>query len=200
MEAKIQKQVVDYFSFFEDSYSACKSSLKECYESSLTLSDLVSRYQKISKSVISNSPLESYPDIVEKLCQKLHDLANERIRFLRKRQYQLDDLHEKLENKLNNLTKSCSEVDYNSNSKLVRGSSLQPKLATLLELANDALLFILQVCSRIDLSLEFLSASASVTPSFTKNFIIQPELQNLADEILSLTQFCSQNSIEQDKI
>lgn len=102
MEGKIQKQIVDYFSYFEEFYNTTRTSLKDCQNCAVAINKLIKRCSNIKQWVfiscfkcllfydhkniflrfradIIGSPLEEFTDIKTKLCTIILNLISEEV-------------------------------------------------------------------------------------------------------------------------
>lgn len=195
MEDKIQKNIIDYFSFFEEFYLTSRNSLKDCQKYAISINKLLVRCKNIKEAVTLETPLERYTGLQNRLCAKLHDNITEEIQFIRSCLSTLEELLEKLCNKHRTLQESCKDIDFGSATILIRGSPYQPPLAKLLKFSNDTLTFACQVCAQIDTSLTVLPFKRLQTTNLVDNFKILPEWQTKIPEIIAYTSFVSENQI-----
>lgn len=195
MEAKVQKQLIDYFSYFDEFHSTVKTSLKDCQNCAASINKLIKRCRNIKEAVLTGTPLEQFEGLQSKLTASIHNLISEDVQEIRSKLCTLEDLFEKLCNKNTTLRESCREINFEENSALVRGTPLQPSLKQLLEFAADTATFGSQVCAQINTSLAILSFKELNTEPLGDNFRFPANWQRRITEIISYTSFLSENQI-----
>ncbi|RVE47395.1 hypothetical protein evm_007994 [Chilo suppressalis] len=141
MESKIQKEIVDYFSFFEEFYNTSKACLKNCQDCAISINKLIKRCNNIQEAELTGTPLESFEDLQYKLSGLLHNKISLEILEIRSELSKVEDLFEKLLHKHQILLESCRTLDLEQTTSLIRGTPLQPPLKQLLEFAEDSFSF-----------------------------------------------------------
>lgn len=195
MAEKIQKQIIDYFSFFEEFFVTSKTCLKDCQECAVTINKLIKRCKNIKQAEVTGSPLEEFVDLQSKLASILHNLISDEIKVIKSKLSTIEDLFEKLLNKQQVLLESCKQTDLEPTSPLVKGTPLQPPLKQLLEFAEDTITFASQIQAQIDTSLNIISFKELNTEPLFDNFKVTTDWQRRISEILAYTSFCSENQI-----
>ncbi|KAM3955856.1 uncharacterized protein ACR2FA_010198 [Aphomia sociella] len=195
MAEKIQKHIIDYFSFFEEFYITSKTCLKDCQDCAVSINKLIKRCKNIKQAEVSGSPLEEFVDLQSKLSSILHNLIEEDIQEIKSKLSTVEDLFEKLLNKHQVLLESCKQTDLEPTSLLVKGTPFQPPLKQLLEFAEDTISFASQVQAQIETSLSILSFKGLNTEPLLDNFKISTNWQRRIPEILAYTSFCPENQI-----
>ncbi|CAG9794062.1 unnamed protein product [Diatraea saccharalis] len=194
MENKVQKEIVDYFSFFEEFHNTSKACLKNCQDCAISINKLIKRCNNIQEAEIIGTPLENFENLQYKLSGLLHNKISQEILEIRSELSKVEDLFEKLSHKHQTLLESCRNLDLEETTPIVKGTPLQPPLKKLLEFAEDSLSFGSEVCAQIDTSLNVLTYKGLKTESLVDNFKIQSHWQLRIPEIISYTSFCSDNS------
>lgn len=195
MEAKVQKQLIDYFSYFDEFHTTVKTSLNECQKCAASINTLIKRCKSIKEANVTGTPLEQFGGLQSKLCASLHNLISEDAVEIRNKLYTLEESFEKLCNKNKVLRETCRETHFEEQSALVKGTPLQPSLTQLLEFADDTITFGSQVCTQIHTSLNVLSFKELDTEHLGDNFRFPKEWQKRIPEILAYTSFLSENQI-----
>lgn len=195
MESKIQKHIIDYFSFFDEYHNTAKTCLRDCQNYAATINKLIKRCKNIKEANVIGSPLEEIEGLQSKLCAILHNHISATVHDIKCKQSTLEDLFEKLYNKNKILRDNCRVVDFNSNSKLVKGSPYQPPLRELLVFADDTITFASHICAQIDSALNILSFKKLDTASFGEHFQYPVNWNRRVTEIITYTAFLSKNEI-----
>lgn len=195
MESKIQKEIIDYFSFFEEFFTSTKACLKNCQDCAISINKLIKRSKNIQEAELSGTPLENFEDLQYKLSALLHNKISHEILEIRTELCKVEDLFEKLSYKHQTFLESCSNLDLEQNTPLCKGTPLQPSLKQLLEFAEESLSYGSEVVAQIDTALNVLSYKGLNTESLVENFKIQSRWQERIPEIISYTSFCSDNQI-----
>ncbi|CAD0201034.1 unnamed protein product [Chrysodeixis includens] len=195
MEAKIQKQIIDYFSYFDEFHTAAKTSLKDCQNCAASINKLIKRCKNIKETNVTGTPLEEFEGLQSKLCASIHNLISEDVLDIRSKLGSLEELLDKLCNKNKTLRDTCRETDLEENSALVKGTPLQPPLKQLLEFADDTVTFGSQVVAQINTSLNILTYKELDTEPLGDNLRYPANWQRRITEILSYTSFVSENQI-----
>lgn len=195
METKVQKQLIDYFSYFDEFHSVVKTSLKDCQNCAASINKLIKRCKNIKEAVVTGTPLDEFEGLQSKLSASILNLISEDVQDIRSKLCTLEELFEKLCNKNTTLRESCRDIDFEANSALVKGTPLQPSLKQLLEFAEDTITFGSQVCAQIETSLNILSLKELNTEAIGDNFRFPVNWQKRITEILSYTSFISENQI-----
>ncbi|CAB3220347.1 unnamed protein product [Arctia plantaginis] len=190
MEAKIQKQVTDYFSFFDEYNTAAKSSLRECQNHADVINKLIKRCKNIKAAQVARSPLAKFEDLQSKLCAYQHKRITEYINLIYHKQCVLEKLAENLYLKNQALRESCREIDLNDlNLTVVKGSPIQPSLKQLLEYADDTISFASHTCAQIDTALKSLPLTKLDTEQFADHFSYPIQWFKRISEIIQYTAF-----------
>lgn len=189
----MQKQIIDYFAFFEEFYNTSKTCLKDCQNCAASINKLIKRCNSIKEAEVVGTPLEEFENLQAKLCASIHNLISEEVQEIRNKLTTIEELFEKLVNKNRALRESCREINFKEDTPLVKGTPLQPPLKQLLEFADDTITFGSQICAQIDTSLSVLSFKTLHTESFADNFRIPTEWQQKVPEIIAYTSFISEN-------
>ncbi|CAG4962994.1 unnamed protein product [Colias eurytheme] len=138
MEAKIQSQIIDFFSFLEDFYSTSKTCLKTCQNYAVSINKIIRRCKNIKEAQIINTPLEEFEGLQNKLLSSLHNIINCEIREIQSELSSIEELCEKLCYKNKVLQENCKDIDFSVQTPLVKGSPLQPPLEEILhQLARE---------------------------------------------------------------
>lgn len=195
MEMNIQKQIIDFFSFFEEFHNVSKTCLKDCQKCAVTINKLINRCKNIRDAEVTQTPLDEFDGLQGKLCAALHNIISEEIHELKRNLGTIEDLFDKLCNKHKVFRQSCEELDYTEQSKLIKGSPLQPPLQQLLEFADDALTFGSQVCAQIETSISVLTFKGLKSDSLVDNFKVSSEWGRRIPEIIAYTSFCTENQV-----
>lgn len=195
MEAKLQKQIVDYFSFFEEFFNTSKTCLKICQNCAISISKLIHRCNNIKKANVTGTPLEEFDALQRKLISALHNLISNDIRDIQSQRSAVEDSFESLCNKHKILLESCKQIDFTQETLIVKGTPLQPPLEQLLKFAEETITFGSEVCAQIETSLQVLAFKGLNTKSIVDNFKISTDWQRKVLEIIAYTSFCSENVI-----
>ncbi|XP_045450652.1 uncharacterized protein LOC123659483 isoform X2 [Melitaea cinxia] len=195
MEAKIQKQIVDYFSFFEDFFNTSKTCLKICQNCAISINKLIHRCNNIKEANVTGTPLEGFDGLQRKLIAALHNLISDDIREIQTQRSAVEDSFESLCNKHKILLESCKEIDFTQETLIIKGTPLQPPLEQLLKFAEETITFGSEVCAQIETSLQVLAFKELNTKSIADNFKISSDWQRKVLEIIAYTSFCSENVI-----
>ncbi|CAG4946519.1 unnamed protein product [Parnassius apollo] len=99
METKVQKQVIDYFSTFEEFHNTSKTCLKSCQNCAVSINKLIQRCNNIKQADLSGTLLEEFVDLRSKLSTNLHNLISEEIYEIRSKALVIEDSFDKLCNK-----------------------------------------------------------------------------------------------------
>lgn len=195
MEAKLQKQIVDYFSFFEEFFNTSKTCLKICQNCAISINKLIHRCNNIKKANVTGTPLEEFDALQRKLISALHNLISDDIREIQSQRSAVEDSFERLCNKHKILLGSCKQIDFTQETLIVKGTPLQPPLEQLLKFAEETITFGSEVCAQIETSLQVLAFKGLNTKSMVDNFKISTDWQRKVLEIIAYTSFCSENVI-----
>lgn len=195
METKVQKQIIDYFSFFEEFYNTSKTCMKICQNCAISINKLIRRCNNIKEASVISTPLEEFEGLQSKLLSALHNLISEEILEIQRQRAEIEEAFEKLCNKHKVLLSSVREIDFSQQTLLVKGTSLQPPLEQILEFAEDTLTFGAEISAQIETSLNVLSFKRLNTQCLVDNFKISADWQKKIIEILAYTSFCSENEI-----
>ncbi|GBP08717.1 Sperm-associated antigen 7 [Eumeta japonica] len=156
MEEKAQKQIIEYFTFFDEYYGIVKTSLRDCQRYAVTINKLIARCKNVREACLTDTPLGAYPFIQSKISDKLYNLIAQEVQKIKVHLYNLEELFEKLNIKYKVFREDCDEIDLKGQTPLVRGSSVQPPLKELIEFAEDCLNFACQVYTQIEVTLNTL--------------------------------------------
>lgn len=195
METKVQKHIIEYFTFFEEFYNTSKSCLKDCQNCAVSINKLIKRCNSIKEAEVIGTPLEEFNNLQSKLCASIHNLISEEIQEIRNKLTTIEELFDKLIHKNKVLRDSCKDINLEEDTLLVRGSPLQPPLTKLLEFADDTITFGSQICAQVETSLGVLSFKTLHTESLIENFRISADWQHRVPEIISYTAFISENQL-----
>lgn len=195
MEVKIQNQISEYFSFFDEFYNNAKESLKVCQNSAVSINKLIKRCNNVKIAVLTGTPLEDFEGLQNRLCASLHNLISEDIEAIRKQLCKIEEFFEKLLNQHKKLTECCREVDFKQKTKLICGSPFQPPLKELLEFADDVVTFGSQICRQIETALEVLAYKGLDAELVIDNFRISSDWRQRIPEIIAYTSFIQENQI-----
>lgn len=195
MEAKLQKQIVDYFSFFEEFFNTSKTCLKICQNCAISINKLIHRCNNIKKANVTGTPLEEFDALQRKLISALHNLISDDIREIQSQRSAVEDSFESLCNKHKILLESCKQIDFTQETLIVKGTPLQPPLEQLLKFAEETITFGSEVCAQIETSLQVLAFKGLNTKSIVDNFKISTDWQRKVIDIIAYTSFCSENVI-----
>ncbi|KAJ2943553.1 hypothetical protein O0L34_g16661 [Tuta absoluta] len=195
MESKIQKQIVDYFSYFEEFHNSSKTCLKDCQNCAIAINKLILRCRRLKGAEIKGTPLEEFEEIQERLSSSLHNIISEEIADIKTNLSKIEELFEKLCIKHHTLTEICREVNFEDKTPLVSGTPLQPPLKQLLEFAEDTITFGSEICAQIDTSVKVLTLKGLNADSQIENLKISPTWQLRVPEILAYTSFCADNQV-----
>lgn len=187
MEAKLQKQIVDYFCDFEEFYRAATKNLLQCRAIADSINSNISTCREIAEADISRTPLEEYKDIQLKLLSKLHDRISDRVVTIQQHSLQLSTLFEELYTKKKDLILKCKDIDFSANTPLVRGSPFQPALKTLLVYANYTIKFGAHICSIFETSLNSFALFGTDRELPADSFVIPRVITLSAKEIVTYT-------------
>nr|XP_034831401.1 uncharacterized protein LOC117988377 isoform X2 [Maniola hyperantus] len=195
METKVQKQIIDYFSYFEEFYNTSKSSLKICQNCAISINKLIHRCLNIKEAQVVGTPLEEFTGLQTKLLSALHNLISEEVQEIQSQRSIIEDLFEQLCNKNRVLLESCKEIDFSVQTPLITGTPLQPPLEQILEFVTDTISFGGQICGQIETSLNVLALKGLNTKSLVENFKIPTDWQRKVPEIIAYTSFCTENEV-----
>lgn len=195
MEAKVQKQIIDYFSYFEEFYNTTKTRLKDCQNCAVAINKLIKRCCNIKDAEVIGSPLEEFKGLQTKLCTIIHNLISEEVQDIKNILSTLEELFEKLCHKNNILRDSCRGSKLEQNSFIVKGNPYQPPLRQILEFAEDSITFGSQIIAQIQTALEVLTFKGLQTDSLVDNFQISAKWRRRVPEIIAYTSFIAENHI-----
>ncbi|CAH2039254.1 unnamed protein product, partial [Iphiclides podalirius] len=141
METKVQKQIIDYFSTFEEFHNTSKACLKACQNCAISINKLVRRCNNIKHAELSGTPLDRFDDLQNRLSTALNNLISEEIQEIRNQALIIEPLFEKLCHKCNILKDNCRDIDFTELTPLVRGTPLQPPLKQVLQFVDDSVTY-----------------------------------------------------------
>ncbi|CAH4032961.1 unnamed protein product [Pieris brassicae] len=195
MEAKIQNQIIDFFSFLEDFYDTSKTCLNSCQSNAVSINKIIRRCTNIKEAQLKETPLEEFVGLQKKLLSRLHNFINIEIQEIQNQYSILEENFDKLCHKSKILHESCRTIDFNQTSPLVRGTPLQPSLKQILLFATESVTFGGQVTAQVETSLSVLSFKQLQTAHFVDHFKFPKPWNKRIPEILAYTSFCQDNVI-----
>lgn len=195
MESKIQKHLIDYFSFFDEFETTAKTSLRDCQNYAASINRLIKRCKNIKQAELQETPLAKYEDLQIKLCTLLRNLISSHIQDIQSKQSTVEDLFEKLVNKNRSLHESCKGNNVEETSSLVKGSPTQPPLKQLLKYADDTITFAAHVTAQIESALNILTITKLQTKSFENHFCYPVQWNQRVTEIKLYTSFLTETQV-----
>ncbi|VVC99276.1 unnamed protein product [Leptidea sinapis] len=195
MEVKLQKQIIDHFSFLEEFYNTSKTCLKSCQNYAVSIYKIARSCRNIKEAQLQNTPLENFDGLQNRLIASLHSKINNLIQEIQSEFSIIEETFEKLCYKNKLVQDSCIDIDFTEESDLIKGSPYQPPLKQLLEFASDSVTFGSHICAQIETALNILALEELETISFPDHFKFPTIWETRIPEIIAYTSFIQENTI-----